>query len=351
MSKKVRAGIVGVGGIGKVNARALEKNPRCEIVALCDILPERMDEYETELGREVRKYPDYRDLCRSAEVDAIFVGTPNQVHVPPAREAVRHDKHVLCTKPLADAAGPATKLVKEAEAAGVVHMMSLSCRFSPACRYLARQVAEGFFGELYYGRARSVRRSGIPDWNEGFIEAGGGAFRDMGVHVLDAIWWLLGMPRPRTATGVAGARFGTRARGYWDFKVPPRSYWRRYASDDYAGGFLRFEGDIGVQVESFWASHMPEDFQVELFGTDGGGTLRPVRLYRTHDGAPQDIEVSMPEAMTPAWQAIADHFVECILDGAECIAPLRHGLMVQYMMEAVLKSGRLGREVRVPEIK
>jgi predicted dehydrogenase len=45
---------VGVGGIGKVNARALETNPRREIVALCDILPERMDEYEAELGRDVR---------------------------------------------------------------------------------------------------------------------------------------------------------------------------------------------------------------------------------------------------------------------------------------------------------
>jgi predicted dehydrogenase len=231
----------------------------------------------------------------------------------------------------------------------VVNMMSLSTRFSSECLYVQDQVDRGFFGELYYGRARSIRRSGIPDWNEGFIAAGGGAFRDMGVHVLDAIWSLLGMPQPLTATGVAGAKFGPNGLGYWDFKVPPRRYWRRYASDDYAGGFLRFAGGAGVQVESFWASHMPEDFQVELFGTAGGATLHPVRLYRTQNGAPH-IQVSIPKAAGGPWQRIADHFIACILDGTPCKAPLRHGLMVQYMMEAVLKSGRTRREVKVPKI-
>jgi len=350
MSRKVRLGIVGVGGIGKVNGRALEADPRCEVVALCDILPERMDEFEAELGRPVRKYLDFRRLCRDREVDAVFVGTPNQVHVPPALAAVRHDKHVMCTKPLAGSPGPAKQLIPVAEKAGVVNMMSLSCRFSPSVRYLARQAAKGFFGEVYYARARSVRRSGIPDWNEGFIAAGGGAFRDMGVHALDAAWSLMGMPRPVSATGVGGAKFGPKGLGYWDFKVPPRSYWRKYDSDDYAGGLIRFENGAGVQVESFWASHQPGEFQVELFGTRGGAGMEPLKLYTTVDGAPQDIDVKLPKGPV-AWDLIAGHFLDCILDGTPCQAPLRHGLIVQLMLEAVLESGRKGREVTVPEVK
>ena len=42
---------------------------------------------------------------------------------------------------------------------------------------------------------------------------------------------------------------------------------------------------------------------------------------------------------------IADHFIECILDGKKCEAPLRHGMIVQSMLEAMLESGRTGREV------
>ena len=345
MADQVRIGIIGTGGIGKTNGRALNAEPRATISALCDIIPGRMDAFEQELGYSVRKTIDLDELCAFDDVDAVFVGTPNQVHVPAALAAVRAGKHVMCTKPLSDALEPAVGVVREAEAAGVVNMMSLSTRFSPNSLYLKHQAAEGFFGELYYARARSVRRSGIPDWNLGFIEAGGGAFRDMGVHVLDAAWWLMGMPRPATASGVAGAKFGPRGVGYSDYRLPPEDYWGRYGSDDYAGGFIRFENGIGLQIESFWASHMPPEVQVELFGTDGGATMRPLRLFSTQNGAPHDATVNLPKHWTGPWQNIAAHYVDCILDGVDCMAPLRHGLLVQAMLEGVLTSAETGREV------
>ena len=47
------------------------------------------------------------------------------------------------------------------------------------------------------------------------------------------------------------------------------------------------------------------------------------------------------------WQLIAEHFIECVLDGAACQSPLRHGLIVQEMLEAVLASAAKGREVRL----
>lgn len=350
MCDKVRIGIIGTGGIGKVNARALDANSRGEVVALCDIIPERMDEYEHELGREVSKYVDFGELCQDPDIDAVFVGTPNQVHVPAALSAVRGGKHIMCTKPLSDSLGPAIELVKEAEASGLVNMMSLSTRFSPESLYLKHQARDGFFGEFYYGRARSVRRSGIPDWNEGFIEAGGGAFRDMGVHVLDTAWWLMGMPKPVVAVGVSGAKFGPFGTGYTQFHVPSEEYWLKYNSDDYAGGFIRFDNGIGLQIESFWACHMPNEVQVELFGTDGGATLRPVRMYTTDNGAPKDVKVDIPKSWSGSWQNIAEHYIDCILDGVECMSPLRHGLIVQAMLEAVLQSSESGHEVVVDEL-
>jgi predicted dehydrogenase len=223
-------------------------------------------------------------------------------------------------------------------------MMSLSTRFADQVRYLGRLTYGGDLGELYYARARSVRRSGIPDWNLGFIQKGGGAFRDMGVHVLDAVWWLLGMPRPVSVTGVAGAKFGPRGQGYWHYRPQKEEFYGQYAADDYAGGFIRFENGAGLQVESFWASHQPAGLQIELFGTEAGAQLRPLKLYRTVNGAPQDVTVELPEMNKP-WDNIAEHFIACILDGVECQAPLRHGLIVQEMMEALLKSAETGREV------
>lgn len=343
---EVRFAIVGVGGIGRAHGQALLKTPRARIVALCDIVPSQMDIFAKELSEPAKFYTDFNELYQDPDVDAVFVGTPNQVHVPAALAAVRNGKHVLCTKPLSDSVEAAAHLVQEAEASGVVNMMSLTMRFSDQVQYLGKLFKRGELGELYYARARSVRRSGIPDWNLGFIEAGGGAFRDMGVHVLDSSWWLLGMPKPVSITGVGGAKFGPRGQGYWSFRQPTEEYWSRFAADDFAGGFIRFDNGTGLQVESFWASHQPEEVQLEFFGTEAGAKLKPLTLYRTVNGAPQDITVEIPERPNPMGRGILGHFIDCILDGVPCEAPLRHGLMVQEMMEAMLKSAATGKEIR-----
>lgn len=378
--KKLRVAVVGM-GIGRPNGLALANNPRAEVVALCDLFEERMADFAQLLPQpdEVRLYTDFDELCRSQEIDAIFIGTPNQLHVPMGLKMVAHDKHVLVTKPLADSVEAAGQLVEAAEAAGVVNMMSLSTRFSAEVQYMGALARLGIFGDIYYARARSIRRNGIPAWNTGFIREGGGAFRDMGVHVLDSAWWLLGMPVPVSVTGVAGAKFGPRGLGYFGRKAPddiaaaPESYYSQFAADDYAGGFIRFEDGGALQVESFWASHQPGDVQIELFGDEAGAQVRPPTLYTngpippavldaakefdaipqakrswSDDDRPLDITFEgLTRENSKAWDAIADHFIACILDGVPCGAPLRHGLIVQEMMEGLLSSAETGQELRL----
>ena len=343
--KKVRVAVVGM-GIGRPNGAALSRNPRGEVVALCDLEEERMKAFAKDLPSKVEFYTDYKKMCKADDIDAVFVGTPNQWHAPIAMEAIKNGKHVMVTKPLADSEEAAAELVNVAEASDVVNMMSLSTRFGRQCQYLGKLYRDDYFGEIYYARARSVRRSGIPDWNLGFIQKGGGAFRDMGVHVLDSVWWIMGMPTPVSVLGAAGAKFGPRGLGYWKGVKAKKELYEKYDSDDYAGGFITFENGIGLQVESFWASHQPGEFQIELFGTEAGATMDPLKAYRTDkNGDFEDIDLKPPKSKYgETWDAIAGHFIECILDDVECQAPLRHGLIVQKMMEGLLRSGETGRE-------
>jgi predicted dehydrogenase len=304
-----------------------------------------MEEFARELPEPVKLYTDYHALCADREIDAIYVGTPNQLHVPVGLAAVRAGKHVLSTKPLSDSEAAARELVEAAEAAGVVNMMSMSMRFGRPIRYLGKLARRGDLGEVYYARTRSVRRSGIPDWGAHFIQAGGGAFRDMGVHVLDAAWWMAGCPAPVSVTGTAGAKFGPRGQGYTDFRPVSPDYAAQYAADDYGTGLIRFANGAAIQVESFWASHQPSEIQIELFGTEGGARLEPLTLYRTIDGRPADTTITVPKE--DGFIGVASHFMDCILDGVPCEAPLRHGLVVQRMLEAVLASAESGAEVRL----
>ena len=344
---RVKIAVVGM-GIGRPNGRALAKNPRGVVVALCDLVEERMQAFAEELPNPVKFYTDYKEMCQDPEIDAVFVGTPNQWHAPIGREAVRNGKHVLITKPLADSEEAAEQLVSDAESAGVVNMMSLATRFSDACQYLGGLAREGYFGELYYAKARSIRRNGIPVWRGSnqlrleFIQKGGGAFRDIGVHVLDAVWWLLGKPKPLHVLGTGGSKFGPHGAGYT--QETPKDIYEQFAVDDYAGGFIAFEGGIGLQVERFWASHQPTERQIELFGTDGGAQLSPLTIYRMENGVEQNLTPEPIEKME-GFDRIANHFIGSILDGEPCKAPLRDGLIVQQMMEAVLNSAETGQPV------
>lgn len=343
---RVRFAIVGVGGIGTAHGRAMQAVPEVELVGLCDIIPQKMDAFEEELGKPMRKYTKFEELFQDDEIEAVFVGTPNQVHVPVILSAVGHGKHVMSTKPLSSSKEAAREAVEAAEAAGVVNSMSLTMRFSNAVQYLGKLCRGGEFGEMYYARARSIRRAGIPDWNLGFIEAGGGAFRDMGVHVLDSSWWLLGQPRPVSVTGVGGAKFGPVGKHYWDFRQPPEEYWSKYGADDYAGGIIRFDNGTGLIVESFWASHQSPEVQIELFGTEAGAKLSPLTLYKTVNGAPHDTVVGIKDAQVDYARRIFGHFADCVRNGTPEEAPLRHGLIVQEMMEAMLESAQTGKEIR-----
>lgn len=348
--QKVRVCVVGM-GIGRSNGRPIAANPRGSVTALCDLFEDRMTAFAKELPEPVKFYTDYKVMCQDPDIDAVMVGTPNQWHVPIALEAVKNGKHVLVTKPLADSEEAARTLVDAAEESGVVNMMSLSMRFSDSVQYLGHLARQGYFGDIYYGHSRTVRRIGIPGYNKNalhFIQKGGGAFRDMGVHYLDSAWWLLGRPRPITILGAAGAKFGPRGQGYWNtIEQPPPLYYSQYAADDYGGGFIVFENGAGLQIESFWASHHEEYGQVQLFGTDAGAQLRPLTLFQTVNNAPQDISVTLPDHGKTSWDNLAGHFIDCILDGIPCQAPLRDGLEVQRMMEALLKSAEIGREVRL----
>jgi predicted dehydrogenase len=68
-------------------------------------------------------------------------------------------------------------------------------------------------------------------------------------------------------------------------------------------------------------------------------------VYETRDGAPWTTSVEADPGDHYAWDGIADHFCACILDGVACEAPLRHGLAVLQILEALQESASTGREV------
>ena len=82
---RLRIGIIGCGGIanGK-HMPSLKAIDRADLVAFCDLIPERAQKAAKEYGTpDAKVYTDYKELLKDESIDVIYVMTPNRSHAPP----------------------------------------------------------------------------------------------------------------------------------------------------------------------------------------------------------------------------------------------------------------------------
>jgi 1,5-anhydro-D-fructose reductase (1,5-anhydro-D-mannitol-forming) len=127
-------------------------------------------------------------------VDAVFVATPNALHLPAVLAAAAAGKHVLCEKPLALSEAEATRMLDACAKAGVMLRLGLHLRFEQFLDRVGEVLRSGEIGTV---RALSIERAAPPaervPWREDPAQ-GGSVLYDVGVHLLDLAPRLLGAP-------------------------------------------------------------------------------------------------------------------------------------------------------------
>ena len=110
---RLRIGIIGCGGIanGK-HLPSLKALNRADIVAFCDLIPERAEKAAKEYGTpDAKVYTDYHELLKDESIDVCYVLTPNRSHADISIDALHAGKHVMCEKPMAKTAADARRMV------------------------------------------------------------------------------------------------------------------------------------------------------------------------------------------------------------------------------------------------
>lgn len=353
MAGKTRIGIVGMGKIGTVHARAFGGVPGVEVAALCDtradVLQAKGEEFS--VGAQ---FDDYRTMLRQAEVDAVVVCTPNFTHCRTTIDALKAGKHVLCEKPMALNAREGARMVAAAAKARKVLQMGMVWRHKPDAKAAREYVEQGSLGRVYHMRLVLRRRRGIPGLGGWFTTralSGGGVLIDIGVHFLDLCMWLAEAWEPERVSAVLHAEFGTPMRDYvftgmW--AGPPR-YDGTFDVDDYATGMVRFPGKLTLSFDLAWAANCEEGNVVEILGRKGGLRLADgngLTLFTEHNGHIADIRPQLPAGDNFSDQART--FVRAIRGKAKCTATGAQGAAVMRLLDAIHRSSELGREVRVP---
>jgi predicted dehydrogenase len=328
----VRLAVLGAGAIAQVvHLPILSRMRGVQLAAVFDTERGTARNVADRFGIEsVARTPD--EIWADATIQGVVVCTPSNLHEEHVREALQAGKHVLCEKPLAlDPEGIARVLAEEGADGRL--LVAMNQRFRPDAASLRSFVASGELGEVYYLKAgwlnRRMQRGPRRSWRER-KDAGGGAFMDLGVQMLDLAMWLLDYPQP-----VSVNAFMHRERGA--------------EVEDSGALMLRLSGNRLVNLEVAWNLRAERDRQfLHLLGSSGSGSLAPLTVYKDMESGLANVTPQLAPGRenlyTASYRAELQHFVEVVKGDRRATAPTEQ-VQLMRLVDAAYQSAEDGREV------
>ncbi|MCQ2403006.1 MAG: Gfo/Idh/MocA family oxidoreductase [Lentisphaeria bacterium] len=350
--KKLRVGFIGTGNISSSHIAAYAMMPETEIVAGCDIKPERLEWFKKQPGcQNAAVYADYNMMLKAEKLDIVDVCTPNGVHAPASIAALKAGCHVMVEKPMAMNPAECQAMNDAAAKAGKLLACGFQIRYTPAVQMCKRAIEEGLLGDIMYVKVHAMRRRGIPNWGVfGQKELqGGGPMIDIGVHQIESAHYVMGEPKPVAASGRTWTFLGNKPSKVvsmwpnWDYKT--------YTVEDLCVGQVRFENGTLMQIESAFCCHQEEDTAYwEIMGTKGGFNSKTGTLY--HDLA--GTMVNSTAGYLPGHPSPTDFvsklrdFTSAILTGTPLHSSGEEGMAVQKIIDGLYRSAdKGGKEVKI----
>ena len=354
MSKKLKVGLIGAGGMARtVHLPGFGRMDNVEVVAICDIVPEKAEAL-AEKFHIPHIFEDYKEMLKMPELDAVDICTPNVWHSIMAVDALEAGLHVFCEKPDAVSVEEAEKMKAAAEKSGKTLMVMRNNRYLPSSSFMKEYVEAGKMGEIYAARCGWQRRRGIPGKGGWFTTkelSGGGPLIDLGVHMIDLTMWLMGNPKPVAASGCTYCKFADNdVSDSVDSNFGEKKADGIFDVEDLAMGFIRFENGACMQIEFSWASNIEEEQRFyELRGTKAGAAwtsaTKKLKIFTEEFGKTVDYLPNIDDTEISIHTANLRHFADVVLNGAEPMFVPQQGVDMVKILEAIYKSAETGREV------
>jgi len=370
--EEVRVGLIGFGFIGKIhamgyrNAALVLPNPlvRVRLAALLTSRPQQEIESHRSLGFEL--VTNHTDEFFSHPLDLVDICSPNHLHREQAEMALNAGLAVYCEKPLSSNLEDARIMSALAHKKKALTQVAFNIRFSPAMRQMKAALDSGLIGEVLHFRAimfhASMLDPGRPmAWRLRKDQAGGGAFVDLGSHLVDLTRYLIG--------DISTVRAWMRTTYEERPSKKDGSQMEPVSVDDWALCVLELANGARGQIEvSKVAAGSGERSTIEIYGTKGA--LRysmhdpeQAEVYNMRNGqwSAGRLDIASPENQRPIESiypavkmsqgfmsnthlAAAYNFCLNVAEGVESNADFAAALAVQEVLEAAYLSADGGGE-------
>ena len=333
MTEPVRIGVVGAGAIAQLaHFPVLGKMRGAKLVAIGDNdrpkargLADRFDIPDV--------YTDIEDLLEHPDLHAVVVATPNHLHEPHVLSAIAAGKDVLCERPLALTMRGVERIINAAARAGRKVFVANNHRFRSDVQALAGFLRGGELGKLTGIRAGAFhQRRAEQGWRLRRAEAGGGAFFDYGLPLLDLALWLANFPEPERV--VAHMERGSGKNAVEESMLVQLYCPGTVFNFDVSGTYVGAE-------ERWW---------FETLSTRGSTRLAPLRVVKELHGRPTDVSprgaAARESAFIQSYRAELAHFVSVLAGETEYEAPTDQ-VTLHRTVEAIYRSADEGKEIRL----
>ncbi|MFF2753341.1 Gfo/Idh/MocA family protein [Psychrobacillus sp. NPDC058041] len=352
--KNLKVCIIGTGSISDFHFKSYANNPEVTLHGVFDYVTERAAQKAEQYGIP-QVYQSLNEVFEDPEIDAVSICTWNNTHAEISIAALNGGKHVLVEKPLSLNVEEALRVQEAVEKSGKVFQVGFVRRFATNTKVLKSFIDTDKLGEIYYAKASCLRRIGNPGgWFADKERSGGGPLIDLGVHVIDICWYLMGRPKVKSISGNTYNNLGNRG------NVENLRFYKaadydksKNTVEDLANALITFENGASLSVDvSFTLHAKKDDISVKLFGTKGGAELEPELVIVSEENNtilnihPQIDNLSFD--FENAFQSEIDSFVNCCLTGEKSVAPIEDGVEIMKILEGIYEAAEKKCEVTFP---
>ena len=248
----MKLAILGTGFISRFYAEALVSQRRKDVITMIY----GRDEAKAKKFANDYNVPNYTSDLKKAinhpEVEAVIVGTANNVHLDAILACADAKKHVLCTKPLGRNAKEAFQMLKAVDKAGIVGGYLEDLCYTPKFLKSLTSIKSGTIGEVIWAKSRETHPGPHSDWFWDKEKAGGGAIIDLGCHCVEISRNFIGKNiRPIEVMCWA------------DTRMHPID------AEDNAVALVKYANGAIGQFEVSWSFRGGMDLRDEVMGTEG----------------------------------------------------------------------------------
>jgi predicted dehydrogenase len=326
--------LVGCGGMAHWHAQQLQKIPEAKVVALMDTVPAQTALFKEKYFPDAAEFDSYEKLLEKppAKLDVVLLVTPHVFHYPQAKAALEHGINVLCEKPMVTSSEHAYDLWKTVNRSGKMLGITFQAPYTPEYQYIAKLRDSGKLGKigLINGWLSQAWMNGtLGKWRQDPKISGGGQMYDSGAHVLNGIMWLVNSPVIEVACFYDRCGAAVDINGVAILKFQNGTM----ASVAIGGCSVHWDTIIQLQTDKMVVKTAPHGGWVEMVGPSGK------KIY------PHIEDADHAAHGTPHL-----NFINALLGKDKLQAPVRYGVMLSALMDALYQSADTNSIVKVTPV-